>query len=114
VELNGKDLSCYSDKTESVGLRKSDIMITNISRGALHMSMMSDPDQMVNGMVKCLDSRLDHAVDHLVRHVQHSLVVLRTTWRQKPAGIDMERNYVTVTLCVGLWCFCRLAFAAWA
>ena len=26
--------------------------------------------------------------------------VLPTRWLRKPAGIDMERNYVTVTLCV--------------
>ena len=26
--------------------------------------------------------------------------VLPTKWRRKPAGIDMERNYVTVTLCM--------------
>jgi len=27
-------------------------------------------------------------------------IILPTTWRQKPTGIDMERNYVTVTLYV--------------
>ena len=26
--------------------------------------------------------------------------VLPTKWRRKPAGLDMERNYVTVSLCV--------------
>jgi len=26
--------------------------------------------------------------------------VLPTRWRQKPAGIDKKRNYVTVTLCI--------------
>jgi len=26
--------------------------------------------------------------------------VLPTKWRRKPAGIDMERNYVTVTQCL--------------
>ena len=26
--------------------------------------------------------------------------VLPTKWRRKPAGIDIERNYVTVTLCI--------------
>jgi len=25
---------------------------------------------------------------------------LPTRWRRKPAGIDIERNYVTVTLCI--------------
>ena len=28
------------------------------------------------------------------------MTVLPTIWRRKPAGIDMERNYVTVTLCI--------------
>ena len=28
--------------------------------------------------------------------------VLPTTWQRKPAGIDMERNYVTITLCISL------------
>ena len=32
--------------------------------------------------------------------------VLPTRWRRKPAGIDKERNYVTVTLCITpLKCF---------
>ena len=26
--------------------------------------------------------------------------VLPTKWRRKPAGLDMERNYATVTLCI--------------
>jgi len=26
--------------------------------------------------------------------------VLPTKWRRNPAGVDMERNYVTVTLCI--------------
>jgi len=26
--------------------------------------------------------------------------VLLTKWRRKPTGIDMERNYVSVTLCI--------------
>ena len=26
--------------------------------------------------------------------------VLPTKWQRKPAGVDMERNYVTVTLCI--------------
>jgi len=25
--------------------------------------------------------------------------VLRARWRQKSTGVDMERNYITVTLC---------------
>ena len=28
------------------------------------------------------------------------LTVLPTRWRRKPADIDTERNYVTVTLCI--------------
>ena len=26
--------------------------------------------------------------------------VLPTKWRRKPAGLDMERNYVTVAICI--------------
>ena len=33
--------------------------------------------------------------------VTNFLRVLPTRWRQKKTGIDMEQNYVTVTLCVG-------------
>jgi len=33
---------------------------------------------------------------------QTFLKVLPTRWRRKPAGTDMERNYVTVTLCIRL------------
>jgi len=32
--------------------------------------------------------------------VETFLRVLPTRWRRKPAGIDMERNYVIVTLCI--------------
>jgi len=32
----------------------------------------------------------------------HVSEFLRTRWRQKSTGIDMEQNYVTVTLCVQL------------
>jgi len=30
------------------------------------------------------------------------MTVLPTRWWQKPAGIDMEQNYVTVTLCIAV------------
>jgi len=33
---------------------------------------------------------------------EHFLRVLPTRWRQKPTGIDTERNYVTVSLCIVL------------
>ena len=29
--------------------------------------------------------------------------VLPTKWRRKPAGIDVQRNYATVTLCIKGW-----------
>jgi len=32
--------------------------------------------------------------------LQTFLRVLRTTWRLKPAGIDIKRTYVTVALCI--------------
>ena len=31
---------------------------------------------------------------------KHFLEFLPTRWRQKSTGIDMEQNYVTVTLCI--------------
>ena len=31
--------------------------------------------------------------------LQTSLKVLPTTWRRKPAGLDMDRNYVIIALC---------------
>ena len=34
------------------------------------------------------------------RQWQTFLGVLPTRWRRKPAGTDMDRNYVTVTLCI--------------
>ena len=33
---------------------------------------------------------------------QHFLRVLPARWRRKPAGIDTERNYVTVTLSIAI------------
>jgi len=32
--------------------------------------------------------------------IETFLRVLPTKWRRKPAGIDMELNYATVTLCI--------------
>jgi len=32
---------------------------------------------------------------------KHFSEFLPTRWRQKSTGIDMEQNYVTVTLCIG-------------
>ena len=43
---------------------------------------------------------------------QPSLRVLRTRWRQKSTGIDMEQNYVTVTLCICHSLFPCLAHSA--
>jgi len=83
VELRGADLVCYSNKTESVGLRKcpydhqltkkaflSDITVTDISR--------SFTDKM----------------------------------GRKPAGIDMERNCVIVTLCIPTFSLSQV-YSAW-
>ena len=36
----------------------------------------------------------------MTTELQTFIRVLPTRWRQKPAGIDMERNYVTATLCI--------------
>jgi len=38
-------------------------------------------------------------------HSNNNLSVLPTRWRRKPGGIDMERNYVDVTVCIS----CRSA-----
>jgi len=37
---------------------------------------------------------------YMTSEYQTFLRVFPTKWRQKPVGIDMERNYVTVTLCM--------------
>ena len=34
--------------------------------------------------------------------------VLPTRWRRKPTGIDIERNYVTVTLCIKFFQFLKI------
>ena len=36
---------------------------------------------------------------------QHFSEFLPTRWRQKSTGIDMERNYATVSLCIMCWCY---------
>ena len=45
--------------------------------------------------------------------VRKFLRVLPTRWRRKPAGIDMERNHVTVTLCIpcGRWTYSNIAYS---
>ena len=37
--------------------------------------------------------------------------VLPTRWRRKPTGIDIERNYVTVTLCIKNFQFLKISTA---
>ena len=37
---------------------------------------------------------------YVISQWQKFFRVLPTRWRRKPAGIDMDQNYVTVTLCV--------------
>ena len=71
MELRGEDLVCYLNKIKSVYLRE------------------------------CL---CDHELinkAYLGDITATNIRVLPTGWRRKPAGIDMERNYVTVTICIG-------------
>jgi len=71
VQLNGEDLSRYSNKIELVSLRKCpyDHWLTNEA----YLSAIT------------------------VTNIYQSLP---TRWRQKSTGIDMEQNDVTVTLCI--------------
>ena len=39
----------------------------------------------------------------MISQWQTFLGVLPTRWRRKPAGTDVDRNYVTVTLCIPLY-----------
>ena len=71
MELLGEDLQSYSYKIKSVSLRKC------------------PADHQPGDKAYLSDSR--------VRNIFKSLP---TRWRRKPAGVDMERNHVTVTLCV--------------
>jgi len=65
AELKGKDLSCYSNKIESFGLRKCpyDLRLTNKA--------------YLNAIT--------------VTNISTFLRVLPTRWQQKSTGIDMER-----------------------
>jgi len=66
----GNELPCYTNDIKSASLRKC------------------PHDRQPTDKVYFTDIR-----------VATSLTVLPTTWRRKPAGIDMERNYVTLILC---------------
>ena len=70
MKSRGEDLVCYSNKIKSVCLRKC----------------LYDR-QLINKVYLG-----DITATNVIR-------VLPTRWRRKPAGIDIERNYVTVTLC---------------
>ena len=57
----------------------------------------------LNQMVfKNVDIIIDLQEKHIyaTTQLQTFLRVLRTTWRLKPAGIDIKQTYVTVTLCI--------------
>ena len=73
AELKGEDLWSYSHKIESVSLQKKSI------RSLAHQQSVF---------------RRCYSKPTFFR-------VLPTRWRRKPAGIDTERNYVTVTACIG-------------
>jgi len=87
VELNREHLSCYSNKIESVSLRKCSydhwLFIWHWYRQSVFKRYRSD------------------------KHFWEFLVFLSTRWRQKSTGIDMESNYVTVTHI----CHCHCIFA---
>jgi len=72
VELNGEGLSCYSNKIESVCFKKMSISSLTCKQSAF---------------------KRYHSDKHFSEF-------LPTRWRQKSTGIDMEQNYVTVTLCI--------------
>ena len=57
----------------------------------LHAALL--PGRSATHSIECglLLALFYHSKKHIVR-------VLPTRWRRKPAGIDTERNYVTVTL----------------
>jgi len=77
VELNGEDLSCYPNKIESISLRK------------------------------CLyDHRLINKAYLRAITVTNFVGVFTYKMAIKATGVDMERNYVIVTLCKQ---FCRTA-----
>ena len=71
VELNGEDLSCYSNTIESVTLRKCPY-----------------------------DHWLQTKRFKRYHNDKHFPEFLPTRWRQKSTGIDMEQNYVTVILSI--------------
>jgi len=73
VELNGEDLSRYSNRIESVSLRKCPY-----------------DHRLTNG-----------AFSSAITVTNISQTVLPTGRRRKSTGIDMEQNYVTATLCGG-------------
>jgi len=50
--------------------------------------------------------------DITVTNISNIRPILPTTWRQKLAGIDKERNYVTVTRCISGRCLYVRAQAA--
>jgi len=81
VELNGENLSCCSNKIELFCLRKwaYDHWLTN--KAYLSLSQWQT----------------------FLR------VFLPTRWRQKSTGIDIEQNYVTATVCIGLIFVCMHA-----
>ena len=73
VKLNGEDLSCYLNKTESVILRKCPYdhwIANNPYLSAITMTNISQSFYLQDG-------------------------------GKKSSGIDMEQNYVIVTLCIG-------------
>ena len=71
VELKGEYLWSYSHKIESVSLRMS---IRSLVTNREYLSTIITETNIFR--------------------------VLPTRWRRRPAGIDTERNYITVTLCI--------------
>ena len=70
IQLNGKDLSCYSNKIDSVSLRK----VWSLS--------------------------YQQSVFKRCHSDKHFSEFLPARWRQKSTGIDVERKYATVSLCI--------------
>ena len=102
VQFNVEDLSCYSNKIESLSLikRPYDHWHTNKACLSAITDIFIFGCQRAWELLKPRYINLHITLHYITSQWQTFLRVLPARWRQKSTGIDVKQNYVTVTLCI--------------
>ena len=75
------------------------ILAAPLYTAVVRICFRPDPVLPPGEWVRVYTPRRQIRAAHVESRQVYAFIVLPSRWRRKPAGIDMERNYVTVILC---------------